>query len=92
MTTITKATLAIAAIACLIGCGDAGQIMEPNTYRKCSEYSIKLVRTKTLDFRTEKTTEDTTWVMTYQGRPVTLTDAQAKKLDTDPTGVCMDVM
>lgn len=92
MTTITKTTLAIAAIACLIGCGDAGQIMEPNTYRKCSEYSLQRQRIASFDMHTLEVTVDTTWVMTYQGKAVTLTPAQAKRLDTDPTGVCRDVM
>jgi hypothetical protein len=41
---------------------------------------------------TDIVTEDTTWIMAHNGREVVLTNAQAARLDTDPTGVCREVM
>lgn len=79
-------------VVLLTACGDASRIMEPNTYRKCSEYSYRPTITNYLDLRTSQVTTDTVWVMTYQGKSVNLTGTQAERLNTDPTGVCKEVM
>jgi hypothetical protein len=87
-----KYLLILVLVMSLMACGDASRLTEPNTYRKCSEYSIKPIVTHTLDFGTEITERDTAYIMRYGDRSVTLTDAQAARLETDPTGVCREVM
>jgi hypothetical protein len=80
-----------------MACDDASHLTEPNTYRKCSEYSILQQHKATLDLFDPPppgtpAQVDTTYIMTHKGKSVTLTDAQAARLDTDPTGVCREVM
>lgn len=81
----------------LMACGDASRLTEPNTYRKCSEYSILQQNRATLDLMDPPPPGtpahvDTTYIMVYEGKSVGLTKEQAARLDTNPTGVCREVM
>jgi hypothetical protein len=71
---------------------DASRITEPNTYRKCAEYSVSPIHHVSFVGQDNTTTDSVTYVMTYEGRDVLLTSEQAARLDTDPTGVCREVM
>ena len=88
MNILSILTLAIT----LMACGDASRLTEPNTYRKCSEYSVRAEHVVAFDMSLIETITDTTYIMTHNGKSVALTNAQAERLDTDPTGVCREVM
>lgn len=84
--------LSILAMSITLMACDVAQIVDSNTYRKCAEYSVSPIHHVSFVGQDNTTTDSVTYVMTYEGQDVLLTSEQAARLDTDPTGVCREVM
>lgn len=74
----------------LMACGDVSRIVEPNTYKKCTEYSVS--RNRHIYLGESDTKDSVEWVMTYDGKYVLLNSVQSARLETDPDSVCKEVM